>query len=1158
MIRQLFNLKIMGLFLLGTGLFAQVSNRPNDTVIREALTQSQTEKDLNISDLSYELTDFYASKKSTIQHIYLRQSLNGLEIIGTESSIHLSPNGKISSVKNNFTNSIEKRGNNITASPQISAIQAVNSAAAHLGYSISKPLNIVSQDFGVNQKTVINNGGISLSDIIAQLRYLLIEDGNIVLVWEFAIEATDKGEWYNLRVNAHNGQVVNKVSWMSSCNFEHSHDDNQEGTTWHYHDQPYTKEQAQNNNNKSLLLTGTYNVFERPLESPFSGSRTMALADDIVDLTASPYGWHDTDGVDGNEYTVTRGNNVNAYEDGDNVGFQPDGGASLTFDYPFNQTYSSSNQYESAAITNLFYWNNIIHDILYQYGFDEVSGNFQQNNYGKGGLGNDFVKAEAQDNSGTCNANFGTPPDGHIPTMQMYICDNRDGDFDNGVIIHEYGHGVSNRLTGGPSIANCLTNLEQMGEGWSDYFSLMITMKPGDQGADPKTIGNYLFGHGPTDGGIRPYPYSTDMSINPHTYDSIRSVMFPHGVGSVWCAMLWDMTWALIDEYGYDADIYNGTGGNNIAMNLVMEGLKLQTCNPGFVDGRDAILEADQLLYNGANQCLIWEAFAKRGLGLSANQGSSSYLNDGEEAFDAPSSPTEFTAPDYAVCTDVPVITGLRGGLPHGGVYSGLGVTDDGNGSTYSFDPEVAGVGIHTITYSVPANNCAPAGSNTDEIEVLPGLIIACPEDIEINVSGGDCSAVVTFTAPEGSTSCNMSSEENFDNVSAPGLPTGWTTSTEEGTANNWVTVTDQSSSTPNSVFAANPSTVSLSSLISPDFQINSQYSKLLFDIYYRTGFAFDGVVLEYSTDSGSTWKDILDGGGVFATGAYNDDINSGWDNPLSGRDAWTGNSGGFVNVEIRLNTSFNGQNIRFRWRIATDSSFSSTGVWVDNIVVEGVFATDPTTTQVEGLPSGSDFPVGTTTNTFEVTDANGNTTTCSFDVIVDDGVAPEINCPDDMIVEIPVGATYTLPDYWTDGGVTANDACSGISGEIQSPAIGTELPAGVHTIEFMVQDAAGNASQCSFDLTIEETMAVSDAEFADLITIYPNPTDNLVKISNQTNEVIKKIMLTDLSGKQVQEFNINNGKNENTISVRHLPSGTYILSIVSDRNTVIKKLIKK
>src|SRR5690554_6845719 len=110
----------------------------------------------------------------------------------------------------------------------------------------------------------------------------------------------------------------------------------------------------------------------------------------------------------------------------------------------------------------------------------------------------------------------------------------------------------------------------------------------------------------------------------------------PHGIGFVWTTMLWDLTWALIDKHGMDPDVYNGTGGNNIAMHLVIQGLKLQGCNPGFVDGRDAILQADQLLYNGENTCLIWEVFANRGLGFSADQGSRNSRTDQTEAFDLP------------------------------------------------------------------------------------------------------------------------------------------------------------------------------------------------------------------------------------------------------------------------------------------------------------------------------------------------------------------------------------------------------------------------------------------------------------------------------------------------------------------------------------------
>jgi extracellular elastinolytic metalloproteinase len=153
----------------------------------------------------------------------------------------------------------------------------------------------------------------------------------------------------------------------------------------------------------------------------------------------------------------------------------------------------------------------------------------------------------------------------------MFLCNSRDGDLDNAVIAHEYGHGISNRLTGGPAASGCLGNQEQMGEGWSDWFGLMMTIEVGDTETDNRPIGTYLFGQ-PIDGaGIRPYPYTTDMAVNPMTYaSSFSGVSVPHGLGSVWCTMLWDMTWMMVDEYGFDSDLYDGTGGNNMAMDLVI------------------------------------------------------------------------------------------------------------------------------------------------------------------------------------------------------------------------------------------------------------------------------------------------------------------------------------------------------------------------------------------------------------------------------------------------------------------------------------------------------------------------------------------------------------------------------------------------------------
>ncbi len=556
-----------------------------------------------------------------------------------------------------------------------------------------------------------------------------MENGEIVLSWNLSIHEKDRQNWWDIQVNADTGKIINKTNWVTDCTIEHKD---------HDHAKHVSTDVIRKAEENVVSMTGGYRVYPIPFESPFDGDRV--LVNDPEDAVASPFGWHDTDGVAGGEFTTTNGNNANAYDDGDNQGYQPDGGATLTFDFPFNTEYSDGDQSEDGAITNLFYWSNIIHDVTYRYGFDAASGNFQVNNYGNGGNGGDAVEAQAQDGSGTCNANFGTPPDGTAPTMQMFVCNSRDGDVDNMVIVHEYGHGISNRLTGGGGNTGCLSNDEQMGEGWSDWYGLMLTMQAGDVGTERRPVGNWLVGQTVDGGGIRDFPYSTDLTIDPRTYDYIKTTSGPHPLGSTWTAILWEVTWDLIDQHGFDADIYTGTGGNNMAIALVTEGLKLQPCNPGFVDGRDGILAADRALYGGANQCLLWEAFARRGLGFTAQQGTSNNRTDNVEAFDIPG--VALLDAPTSLCLGESEVNGLTGGLPEGGVYSGPGVTDDGNGITYSFDPTAAGAGTHTITYTA-TSLCTAINTATQTIEVREVAPILECKNATV-VLDGDGNATIT------------------------------------------------------------------------------------------------------------------------------------------------------------------------------------------------------------------------------------------------------------------------------------------------------------------------------------------------------------------------------------------------------------------------------
>ena len=130
-----------------------------------------------------------------------------------------------------------------------------------------------------------------------------------------------------------------------------------------------------------------------------------------------------------------------------------------------------------------------------------------------------------------------------------------DGDYDNGIIAHEYAHGISNRLVGGPAQAGCLGNGEQMGEGWSDFFALVTSVKPGRDGSERAGIGTYVCREEPNGNGIRSNPYSTDLSIDPETYEDLPSNTQVHALGAVWNSMLWDVYWALVEEHGFSTDL---------------------------------------------------------------------------------------------------------------------------------------------------------------------------------------------------------------------------------------------------------------------------------------------------------------------------------------------------------------------------------------------------------------------------------------------------------------------------------------------------------------------------------------------------------------------------------------------------------------------------
>ncbi len=700
-----------GGFLFAAGSF--LSEPSNDDPLQIALDFLRDNHDqlgLTGTDLDdVVVTDQTVASHSQTTHIYLRQRHAGIEVFGGDINVAVTTDGQVLSVGNRFVPDMAGRINTLV--PTISAEEAIRLAAVDSGLKPDETLTLLENMGGTARNAVYSPGGVSLDEIPAKLMYDM-SDNQARLVWEVLLRLPNTVDWLNMTIDAQTGDNISQVNWtlLNDTGGVETADWSSGDTT---QDGAFDFSTA----NSTAIGSSGYNVFPLPLENYNDGPQILTI--NPANAIASPFGWHDTNGFDGPEFTDTRGNNVSAQEDrtgvfGGDEGTRPDGGAALLFDFLFDPN-SEPEDNINAAVTNLFYWNNILHDVHYQYGFDEASGNFQVNNYGNSGLDDDPVLADAQfgaDIGLVNNATMTTPPDGMSPFMAMYEFDettpHRDSSLDNGIIVHEYGHGVSNRLTGGPANANALTSIQSagMGEGWSDWWTLMFTQMPSDDKFDPYPIGTWAIGESSNGDGIRRFPYSFDMNINPLTYGAFNGG-FPnnevHNSGEIWASALWDMNWLLIDKHGYDPDLYNGTSGNNLALQLVMDGLKLQPSNPTFLDGRDAILAADQTWTGGQNQLEIWIAFARRGMGVSASDGDRDATNV-TEAFNIPvdsHGTVLFDAVTYAV-GDTVTVTAQDGDLLGQGSATVQIVSDNGDVETMTLPETGPAIFSMTITTALP------------------------------------------------------------------------------------------------------------------------------------------------------------------------------------------------------------------------------------------------------------------------------------------------------------------------------------------------------------------------------------------------------------------------------------------------------------------------
>ncbi|MER7517137.1 M36 family metallopeptidase [Streptomyces sp. NPDC126499] len=354
---------------------------------------------------------------------------------------------------------------------------------------------------------------------------------------------------------------------------------------------------------------------------------------------SSPGGWVDPTGRAGLPGPTTLGNNANTFAqytaplaptDEHNRPISP----TAQFHYAFGANWARTKGQtlppsyvldRDPAVTNLFYHHNRIHDEFYRFGFTETAGNFQVDNFGKGGKGGDPISGLAHSGAATGgaptylgrdNANMLTLPDGIPSFSSMYLWEPindafegpyADGNFDQTVIQHEYSHGLSNRYVGGGGLGSL--GGEQsgaMGEGWGDWYAINHLGREGLY--DKAVVGEYAVGN--AERGIRNWAYDkSPLTYGDYGYDITGPEV--HADGEIWTAMLWDLRRALVDRHGNKA-------GSDIAEHLVTDAMPLSPPSPSFLDMRDAILDADTLRFHGDNTDAIWTAFARRGAGRSA------------------------------------------------------------------------------------------------------------------------------------------------------------------------------------------------------------------------------------------------------------------------------------------------------------------------------------------------------------------------------------------------------------------------------------------------------------------------------------------------------------------------------------------------------------
>lgn len=325
------------------------------------------------------------SKSLNATVVKIQQTYNGIPVFGNSSTLLIRDNSVL-----NFTGDFTS---NVARSSNISQVQDAATILTKVVENLKLP------------NAQVYNASLGTGEIKTPTLVYYDNGSDLVLSYEIEFYEEKSSNLWHIIADAKTGKIYDQNNLTNSCNFaeeaygrEHNHNGEVLNHTVAY---------PQNNSNKGISLfanNASYRVFPFPVEAPTFGDRSLLT--NPWDLSASSLGWQNDNTT---EYNITRGNNVHTYLDEGStnaIGASADGGTSHIFDFPFDPA-NGLESYKNASITNLFYVNNRVHDVLYKFGFTETSKNFQAYNFGKGGSQNDYVLAEARDGAGVADLSLG-------------------------------------------------------------------------------------------------------------------------------------------------------------------------------------------------------------------------------------------------------------------------------------------------------------------------------------------------------------------------------------------------------------------------------------------------------------------------------------------------------------------------------------------------------------------------------------------------------------------------------------------------------------------------------------------------------------------------------------------------------------------------------